>query len=459
MNLYSAVKALLYEKHSKEGIVGSIYHLDSANKSKFIKDVMIPIVDFSSDRKDPVWETSNAADGRYFIQITLPDGDVQVESFMLKDGQAEPVIFSLPHKGPHEWTGMQAMVGQLEHFTFVDSAPAKKNVKSWGRSYLEIQEQHEDIYSLRYIRSADENQLLNENGLTNVADLIGLNLEPEESIEKLGQSQLIKNISEEDDNLVSFNFVHGGVLDGAVEKQYFDFYPGIKIERAYLLHQSSHGSTVTCLPTPWMNHGEEMEIALLLNKNSCDEKLEYSLTVGEPLINNALGYINAGAFNQATKLFNAQIAERMLFKKLSGPFTAVIGGYLMILGRNMNFYRAHRDKWLKWVGNLDNWFDWLPDGAVLNSSLYFVLGEGDKIKAHEALMRAYDRGLPYYTFGLKLMLDGMRFFANDGSREAQFKLEKLKRVADRADPSQPFLSVELARKTNDQLVVPEFAHV
>jgi hypothetical protein len=61
-------------------------------------------------------------------------------------------------------------------------------------------------------------------------------------------------------------------------------------------------------------------------------------------------------------------------------------------------------------------------------------------------MTAYDRGLPFFTFGLKLMLEGMRRFANEGEPLAQQRLPTLESLAAVADPGQHFLKIDVSRK-------------
>jgi hypothetical protein len=134
----------------------------------------------------------------------------------------------------------------------------------------------------------------------------------------------------------------------------------------------------------------------------------------------------------------------MLFHKVSYPLAATIGGYILVLGRNANRYRAESDTWKNWVGNLDNWFDWLPDGAILNATMQLMDTKPNYVAAYEALLRAYARGLPYFTFGLKHLMDGLRIFASKGDAGARQRLETLEPIALRTDPGIPFLSVTVS---------------
>ena len=60
-------------------------------------------------------------------------------------------------------------------------------------------------------------------------------------------------------------------------------------------------------------------------------------------------------------------------------------------------------------------------------------------------MKAYERGLPFFTFGLKLMMDGMRFFAREGDKKALEHLKILEIIANQTDPSQTFLTVTFSQ--------------
>ena len=226
----------------------------------------------------------------------------------------------------------------------------------------------------------------------------------------------------------------------------FEFGPGTGLSRHYLIQESVSGGALICLPTPWTSHNGQEPVELLVNKNAPGEATAISMTIGDPMINTVLGYINMGAIHEAAKLFDFKKAKEMLFEKIAYPLAATVGGYLLVFGMNLEAYKTLSNEWKYWIENLDHWFEWLPDGSVLHAALHFMLGGSDHDTAYDALKRAYTRGLPFFTFGLKLMLDGFRYFAREGMEQANECLDVLKIIARYTDPSQPFLTVQFSRR-------------
>jgi hypothetical protein len=203
--------------------------------------------------------------------------------------------------------------------------------------------------------------------------------------------------------------------------------------------------------TPWTSFGTEVRVQLLLDRRGLGEgDPQYAITITDPMISNALGYVKNGAFKEAAALVGFEAvgfeeARDLLFHKILSPLAATVGGYLVVLGLDRAAYRTRSNAWSDWVDNLCDWFPWLPDGAILKAAKYFVLGDKDREAAFAALMEAYDRGLPFFTFGLKLMIEGMRRFANEGEIQAVKRLHKLEALASVTDPGHNFLTLNVAR--------------
>ncbi|WP_419617585.1 hypothetical protein, partial [Thiolapillus sp.] len=262
---------------------------------------------------------------------------------------------------------------------------------------------------------------------------------------KLGTAIPVEEPSLEDGDFALFRFKHGGLQAGeSTDDEDFFLGPGSNMDRRFLLQQSAFGAQLISLPTPWTTPQGQEVVELLIKKHSIFEELDYAMTIGDPMINTLLGYINMGAVHLAQRLLDVEQAQQMLYEKISYPLAATIGGYVLVLGRNTGEYRSQADVWKSWVENLDHWFEWLPDGAILNASMQLMEKQPDLEKARDALMRAFSRGLPYFTFGLKQLLDGMRFFAGKGDAEAQGCLDVLKVIAAGVDSGSPFLTVTVA---------------
>ena len=85
----------------------------------------------------------------------------------------------------------------------------------------------------------------------------------------------------------------------------------------------------------------------------------------------------------------------MLFIKMSNPLAAAAGGYVLLATEQ----GTEPNDWHRWIENLCNWFEWLPDGAILHASLKLrhQYSDGDLDEARRMLIEAYRRGLPFYS--------------------------------------------------------------
>jgi hypothetical protein len=116
-----------------------------------------------------------------------------------------------------------------------------------------------------------------------------------------------------------------------------------------------------------------------------------------------LTLLTNGAIREAKTLSNAKEAEQLLFQKMVNPVTAAIGGYFLLKIGELE--RLHT-----WANNLANWFDWLPDGAIIHATQ--LLNKKEKTKEdiemiRERLLQAAGRGIPVYSEGLRLLEKGL----------------------------------------------------
>lgn len=137
------------------------------------------------------------------------------------------------------------------------------------------------------------------------------------------------------------------------------------------------------------------------------------LTSREPAADAVLNYLQKGDLYSAESMTEwIDEAEGMLFHKVDDPYTAAIASYLLLrLGR---YDRMH-----DWPRNLADWFDFLPDGCVIwaRQLMHRVPDKQNEIRDY--LFKAVERGLPVYTEGLRILMDGLRLLGPKGQGTLQ----------------------------------------
>lgn len=91
-----------------------------------------------------------------------------------------------------------------------------------------------------------------------------------------------------------------------------------------------------------------------------------------------------------------------------------------------------------------NYFEWLPDGAIQYAWLRLRQGELERNRqeARAAIFEAFDRGLPYYSLGLRWLVDSLTLLGEDDD-EARQRLRLAQEVAWHADMSNLFTTLTM----------------
>lgn len=125
-----------------------------------------------------------------------------------------------------------------------------------------------------------------------------------------------------------------------------------------------------------------------------------------------LALLTSGSINRAKSLMKIEQAERLLYDKVADPAAAAIGGYYLL---KMSALEQMHD----WANNLANWFQWMPDGAIIHA--WQLLKKADSKqevvdkKVRERFLQAIQRGIPIYTEGLRLLYDGLKLLSYSSS--------------------------------------------
>lgn len=185
---------------------------------------------------------------------------------------------------------------------------------------------------------------------------------------------------------------------------------------------------------------DHMRILVTLNNEvgQDEDPLNVIVDGGNPQAEALLGFLRNRDFVSARAIGDSvtDAAEKLLLDKQEDQAGAAIGAYYLLTAGRLE--RLH-----DWTNNLANWFPWLPDGAVIHAWHILRQEQQNVEQARARLLEAANRGVPLYTRGLRLLLDGLNIFSRraDGTdAEVKSALERVGPYATAADWSTPTTS-------------------
>jgi hypothetical protein len=131
-----------------------------------------------------------------------------------------------------------------------------------------------------------------------------------------------------------------------------------------------------------------------------------------------LGFLYSGQSDAAAVVLGQ--AQELLFEKDVNPVAAAAGAFgLLSMTEESN--SRERPQWRNWIKNLYSRFPRLPDAAIAMAKLYVRYGEDagtqsqdiDVEKLRRYVLDAVRRGLPYLTFGIRILSDGLLLLVRD----------------------------------------------
>jgi hypothetical protein len=230
--------------------------------------------------------------------------------------------------------------------------------------------------------------------------LAGLAAAPIASLEALNSGLPARSIPlyTQDDERAVFRVVHGAGGGSATALN-------SALPRDFIAIPDRGTIELLSLPTPWdiVASGREAVIEIVVQQTDNVNEFASSISVRDDRLGVFVGYLASGSLGAVREI--AEDARDLLYGKTMNPLAAVAGGYAMV-------GTATDDKdheWHQWVANLAQWFPQVPDGAILRAQLHLRLRRGpqDLVDAAQWLKEAYRRGLPYYTLGIRWLLDGL----------------------------------------------------
>ncbi len=129
--------------------------------------------------------------------------------------------------------------------------------------------------------------------------------------------------------------------------------------------------------------------------------------IDDPEFAPVLGYLARGDRGLAAESLG-DLPLELLMDKMVNPFAAAAGAYVLVEALD-DTSRAPR--WRGWIENLATRFTWLPDGAILEGRA--LLATESPGAALDRFLQGFERGVPLFAEGVRMLLDGLLAFSPD----------------------------------------------
>jgi hypothetical protein len=175
------------------------------------------------------------------------------------------------------------------------------------------------------------------------------------------------------------------------------------------------------------------------------------VSVDDPLYAGLTGYLASGAASTAVELIQnsgvaifgdyagSPISTDLLREKKSSPLGACAAAYVLVASAD----RTDAMPWRPWVKNLADWFEWIPDGAIIEARCRVLAAttQDDLDACLPLVHEAIARGIPSYTVGIGWLLQLMVHFDEDEFIRSAIAL--IGRVANKLDMAEAFTTLEV----------------
>ena len=422
------------------------------------REELIPL-SYKSERAKAITVTP----GRYYVEAVLPSGELLYEDVVVESNETKDVVL-MAEASPHEWLAWQQISGNVKPKV---KAKRRRSSKSGKRrpyrtssggikavsdlnldldelvasiDFMPEPEPEVNIQSplqwltkpqptLSKADSASSWKFLSSLTGTSAAELINkLNSDkPPTQIPPAawGKDQGVFRLSSA--------FVPDS---GAVVLQL----PLDEGERTYVAIPRRTSVELVSIPLPWKvvstNQPAVIEVLVQIPADSsafCSSVIPRDNDCG-PL----LGYLSSGSLPEVRRY--AEMGKEKLYYKFENPLAAAAGAYALV----GTAHEATDKDWHNWVRNLKNNFHHLPDGAIQWGTLRMRMRRSadDVAEAITAFKTAYSRGLPFYSLGIKWLLEGLEWAAANDP-EAKQMADNVRPIAYRTNYQQPFTTLRI----------------
>lgn len=412
----------------------------------------------------------DVADGRYRVEVVLPTGEILFDNVQVSAGQDANVVLK-GQSSPHEWLGWQFLMGNVTTLRVPPIAKFKEAPKSKARalsarkpsgksvkrapskdSSAELSSMTATVLGSSKSASppaataaaapatkatnpllwlSNPSHLLSGGGWLELAKLADA---PTEALSKLNSGKPAREVpcAVNDERRAMFRVTHGtGGTSGTIGLQ-------STLARDFIVLKLESAVELLSLPTPWpvLRSGREATIEIVVQPISRAGEFASSVAVRDERLALLLGYLSSGGFSTATQITEG--AKDLLFGKIENHLAATAGAYAM-LGSETD---TQKKDWHQWIKNLMEWYPAMPDGAIQWATLLMRQGPSQHTEACAAFKTACKRGLPYYSLGLRWLLEGLERYGGRDT-EAADMARAVRGIASRMHQQSPFTIIRL----------------
>jgi len=189
---------------------------------------------------------------------------------------------------------------------------------------------------------------------------------------------------------------------------------------------------------------------ILTNLSKLTDYFQNNL-ITDPDFSSLLGYLSAGKMPEAWLILK-QAGTKFNFENINNPLISAAVEYVIFHFGEEWSNKSNTTKTPLYCTSkkLMDKNIWLPDGAILCAwfKIKYCRSDIELVKsAREDLLEAFRRGAPYYSMGVKMLLNGLTLFANearqldDKDEAVEDALKVVLPLALRTSPHNPFTTV------------------
>jgi hypothetical protein len=356
------------------------------------------------------------APGRYFVEVFLPSGELLRRFVDLQDTAQGGVDVRLkPSRSPHEWLAFQHLLVAPERL----------------RSYIKP----EFLSPLESFSSPAEEPTL---------QLLWPLKDPDWRSENLLEAFAPKRLAARAPQRIE---PHSSESKGSIYRYSIPFQAGPSHRPGALLVTLHRKHVLIPVPLNWLSRTVGTAPIEIVVNGATDA---VSTTVADPLFAPVLGYLASGYSELAARTLE-NVSRIGLFLKHMNPFAAAAGGYVLVQSWLEGEEDAELDdhEWRRWIHNLAKRFPSLPDGAILHGRILLTSDSPDeRNKAAASFVEAFDRGVPCFAAGLRMLLEGLLAFEDEqvpAELRPRFELARrhVRQWATWMDPHEPFTTLHI----------------